>query len=285
MLRRAENVKPKRDGFLPLYNFSFLFVSPYTAKYSSPRKIDARKLRERSLKAIKSSLFKLAYTSGESWELRSALPPGSAPLIKSEESDGAIPKATYSDDLLKYYKVARSSIFPSQQFLSYYHILEYYFLRISDEILHTSAKGIINSPSFNSSYENVNRLLATLKKHDNSSDETEMLKAVLGKFVDEDELISHIRQIEKDAAERIYTDAKKQVFGEPATIRLEKGHALSNTARVIKQIRNALVHSSDRYNREDCFIPLSESESVVIQYVPVVKFLAERVIFATAESA
>lgn len=164
-------------------------------------------------------------------------------------------------------------------------MLEYYFLRVSDEILHTSIKGVINSPSFNSSYQCVNRLLATLKKHDNSSEEIEMLKSVLSKYVDEEELIAHITAIEKDASDRIYTDSKKRVFGEPATIRLEKGHALNNTARVVKQIRNALVHSSDRYNRQDCFLPLSESESVVIQYVPLVKFLAERVIFATADSA
>lgn len=53
---------------------------------------------------------------------------------------------------------------------------------------------------------------------------------------------------------------------------------------MIKQIRNALVHSSDKYNREDCFMPFSESESVVISYVPIIKYLAEKVIFSTAES-
>lgn len=285
LLRRASNIQPRRNGYYPLYKTADLFVAPYTGKYSVQRKVDGAMLTERGIKSIKSSLFKLAYNSGESWELREALPPGTAPLIKPEEADGSIPKAIYNDDLLKYYKVARSSIFPNQQFLSYYHVLEYFFLRVSDEILHTSVKGVINSPSFNSSYQCVNRLLATLKKHDNSSDETEMLKSVLSKYIDEDELIAHISAIEKEASDKIYTDSKKRVFGEAASIRLEKGHALNNAARVVKQIRNALVHSSDRYNREDCFLPLSESESVVIQYVPLVKFLAERVIFSTADGA
>jgi hypothetical protein len=65
---------------------------------------------------------------------------------------------------------------------------------------------------------------------------------------------------------------------------LEKGHALNNTARVIKRIRNALVHSSDKFNREECFLPLSEAEAVVMEYIPIVKLLAEKVIFATAKS-
>ena len=152
--------------------------------------------------------------------------------------------------------------------LSYYHILEYFFLRVADEIIHTNLKAQLNSPSFSASYDNINRILATIKRSDNTSDETEMLKAVLNKYVPEEDLIEFILTIEKSAGEKVYTDTKKEVFGEKASIRLEKGHAINNAARVVKQIRNALVHSSDRYNREQCFMPFSESESTVSQFIP-----------------
>lgn len=156
---------------------------------------------------------------------------------------------------------------------------------MSDENLHTSVKAIVNAPTFSSSYENLSRLLSALKKHDTSSEETEMLKAVLSKYVDEDELIDFVQELEKTAGEKVYSDTKKKVFGQSATITLQKGHALHAAARITKQIRNALVHSSDRYNREDCFLPLSESEHTVRLYVPLMRFLAERVIYATSAGA
>ena len=58
---------------------------------------------------------------------------------------------------------------------------------------------------------------------------------------------------------------------------------MSSAATIIKHIRNALVHSSDKYAREDCFIPLSEAEDHIVKYIPIVQFMAERVIFATAK--
>ena len=287
--RRLESLAVHRakrsDGSLKLYKFNDLLATPYTARYSVARKIESSKLLSRALIATKSALFKLAYTTGDCLELREAIKPSSLPTQKQEELDSSVPNVAYNDDLLKYYKVAKSSVFPNQQFLSYYHVLEYFFLRVSDESLHTSIKAIVNSPVFSSSYENVSRLMGAMKKHDNSSDETEMLKAVLSKYVDEDELISFIQDLEKDANEKLYSDTKKKVFGQPAAINLQKGHALHAAARVTKQIRNALVHSSDKYNREDCFLPLSESEHVVRSYVPLVRFLAERIIYATASGA
>lgn len=286
LLRSAELRKPDKDGYIKVFRFDDLFLTPTTARYVVPRKINQETLIDRALKGIKSSLFNLSYSLGDCWELRERIfSLGSVAPGMYKNCDFQIPKAVYSDDLVTLYKVARSSIFPSQEFLSYYHILEYHFLQVSDEVLHTSVKALINSPSFNTSYKNVNKLVSTVKKNDSSSDEIEMLKAVLKKYVDEEELIEHIAETERGLGKPTFTDTKKKVFGEPASIRLEKGHAINGTARVIKQIRNALVHSSDRYNREDCFLPFTESESVVVSYIPIVKFLAEKVIFATADSA
>lgn len=286
LMNRTRSRKPGKDGFLALYGIDDILFTPMTAEYSVPKKISDNLLLDRGLKSIKSSLFKLALNNGECWELREAMPISarSSTPVKPEEPDTAIPKAIYNDDLVKFYKVARSSVFPSQQFLSFYHVLEYNFLRVADEILHTSIKSMINSPTFNASYHNVNKLISTLKKNDNSSDETEMLKAVLKKYLDEDDLIEHIQNLEKNAGKNIYTDTKKRIFGDVAFIKLEKGHALQNTAKVIKQVRNALVHSSDKFNREDCFLPLSESETTVTEYIPILRFLAEKVIFATSDN-
>lgn len=285
LLRRSENRSPETRKLITLYRFEDILLQPVTAEYICTKKTIQSSLLVLGLDSIKSSLFKLSLSNGECWELREAMPKlRSTVPSPHDSSDLSIPKCKYNDDLVKFYKVARSSVFPSQQFLSFYHILEYNFLRVSDEILHTNIKSMVNSPNFNSNYDNLNKLIATLKKYDSSSDETEMLKAVLKKYVDEESLIEHIKEIESNAGRPIYTDTKKRIFGEPGTIKLEKGHTIQNTSRVIKQLRNALVHSSDKFNREDCFLPLSESETTVTEYVPLLRFLAETVIFATSET-
>jgi hypothetical protein len=112
-----------------------------------------------------------------------------------------------------------------------------------------------------------------------SSDETEMLMRVLRKYVDEEELIEFISSSEDDAEEKIYTKSR-EVFGEKLHIQLRPDHAISNTAKLIKHIRNALVHSSDRYSRDDCHIPLTESEDIVREYIPLIRYLSEKVICA-----
>jgi hypothetical protein len=282
-LKRRAEVGTQRAGYFR-FSFKDLLVAPVTAKYFAADEVPETRLVSEGMVAIKASLFKLSMVEGECWDMWEAVPMhGRVGPDRKSAADSAIPKAVYNEDLVRFYKIARSSEFASQIFLSFYHILEYHFLRVSDELLHTSIKAIMNEPTFNASYDNVNKLLATLKKNDCSSDETEMLKAVLKKYVDEDELIAHIADLEKREGRQIYTETKRKIFGEQGSIRLERGHALQNTARAIKQIRNALVHSSDRYNREDCFLPFSESESVVVQYIPVIQFLAEKVIYATAE--
>lgn len=281
--RRAEIRKHRSDGYIPM-RIDDILVLPNTARYIVPRKLSLGLIETRGRERIKACLFKLAHSGNECWGLwESIRANGTRPTLSEETTDKSIPRANYNDDLVSFYKVAKSSLFPNQGFLSYYHILEYFFLRVADEIIHTSLKAQINSPSFSASYESINKLLSIVAKVDNTSDETEMLKAVLTKYVPEDDLIDYIGMIEKETGEKLYSDNKREVFGEKATIRLEKGHAISNTAKVIKHIRNALVHSSDRYSRENCFLPFSESETVVEQYIPIVKFLAEKVIFATAE--
>jgi len=53
---------------------------------------------------------------------------------------------------------------------------------------------------------------------------------------------------------------------------------------MIKIIRNALVHSSDRYEGKKSYVPFSESTEIVEKHIPLLKFLAEKVIFATSLS-
>ncbi len=267
------------------YRMDDLFMNYFTITYIPKNKIDKKEIIRVGREKCKASLFKLAVTENECWELRETIKARGFTIPYSDESlnDLTIPKSKYDDDMVGFYKVARSSIFPTQSFLSYYHVLEYNFLRVADEELYNKTKSIINSTTFNSSYENVNKLLSVLQKHEKNLDETSMLKRVLIKYVDEEELITFINDLENKTKEKIFSKPKDDIFGEKISIRLEIGHAISNTAKIIKHIRNSLVHSSDKYTREECVIPFSESESIVIKYIPVAKFLAEKIIYANGK--
>lgn len=274
----------KRISRLRVRNEIFFFNFK-TITFKTKRKLTREKLVQEGRDKSKSCLFALAVSENECWELRETVKGKGFYIPLSEESveDLIIPKAVFEDDLVGFYKIAKSSLFPSQAFLSYYHVLEYNFLRVSDEELFNRTKSIINSPNFNSSYDNINRLLSVLKKHERNLDETSMLRRVISKFIDEEELIKFILVLESKLKDKVYSKPKEEVFGERIPLKLEEGHAIANTAKVIKHIRNSLVHSSDKYTREGCVVPFSESESIVTRYIPLVKFLAEKVIYANGQ--
>lgn len=104
---------------------------------------------------------------------------------------------------------------------------------------------------------------------------------MLDRYVEEREMISLIERVEREWGENVYTK-KRRVFGGELVVSKQPGHVIGNVAKALKHIRNAIVHSTDRYSREECHVPLSASEDIVAQYVPLIMFSAERVIFGTS---
>ncbi|MDR5873297.1 hypothetical protein [Vreelandella gomseomensis] len=261
-------------------SFGDLLWRQRTISYHVPRKQEKYQIMREGLPKMEACLFKLAAENNECWEFRRRIKkPVIAWTDEFDEDNLKIPLAKYDSNLVKYFKVAISSQFPSQSFLAFYHVLEYNFLLVSDEVLHGRLKSHVNSTRFQGQDDEIEKIISIVKKHGSSSDETEMLMRVLRKYVDEEELIEFISKSEDGAEEKIYSKTR-EVFGERFHIQLKSDHVISNTAKLIKHIRNALVHSSDRYSRDDCHIPLTESEDIVREYIPLIRFLSERVICA-----
>ncbi len=194
------------------------------------------------------------------------------------------PRVKINPHLLKFYQLASSTDFESHKFLSYYHILEYFFLSVSDQNLYEKLGRRINDPRFKTTPQSLDKLIYDINSHKSENDETEMLKNVLMKYVNEDELVEFIKSYEAIIDDNIYTK-KRVVFGNEINgTNLQSGHVFGPISKHIKTVRNALVHSSDRHERNDRFIPYSKAsmDSVKIQ-IPVLKFLAERIIISTAE--
>lgn len=255
---------------------------PTTAVYTHKGRKTPADLKERALFAIRASLFKIAVEQHDCLSLWKPRKRRLRHLYLTEtKEDHSIPRASYDENVISYYKVAKASPFPSQSFLAYYHVLEYYFLRVSELLLHDRLTALLNDPGFHANREALDKVISAVRGQDSRSDETEMLRNVLERFVHETDLIDFIQKFEDLVGEKVYSK-RRPVFGEQLQVSPLKDHALANSAKLLKHIRNAIVHSSDRYKREDCHIPLSDSEELIEDFIPLVRFFAERVIFGTA---
>lgn len=266
-------------------SMNILFRSPVCATYSAAGRKSPTNLQQIALERIRACLTKLAIERHACYEIAKPRTRQTVTKLDSlQESDWQIPRSVYEPNLVNYYKAARSSPFASQSFLAYYHVLEYYFLRVAEDLLHHQLKAYVNRTDFRPDSNSLDRLISLVRRHDSSEDETDMLRRVLQRFIAEEDFIQHINQLEYSAGEKLYTK-RKLVFGEQLEISPREGHALSNTAKALKHIRNAIVHSSDRYKREECHIPLTDSEHTIAEYIPILKYLAEQVIYGTASAS
>lgn len=202
---------------------------------------------------------------------------------KIESSKLPIPKFKIDSVLLRFYQQATSTDIPSLKYLAFYQILEYFFLSVSDENLYNNLTRRINDLKFKTTPNHLNKLIQDVISHKRENDETEMLKNVIVKYVDENDLIRFITEYEAFINKKIYT-SKRVIFGEDVFANtLKQGHVFGNIAKTIKAVRNALVHSSDRHERNVRYIPYSKEGTEIIETeLPLIKFLADKVIIASS---
>lgn len=264
---------------------NILWRAPVCATYAAVGRRTPANFKSLAEERILSCLVKLAIEKHTCYEI--ARPKAIQPVGKLDavrESDWSIPRVVYEPHLVSYYKVARSSPFPSQSFLAYYHVLEYYFLKVTEDVLHHQLRTYLNRADFKATTDGLDRVIALIRRQGSTDDETDMLRKVLQRFISEEDFIAYVNSLETQIGEKLYT-RRRTIFGEPLEISLRDGHALSNAAKVLKQIRNAIVHSSDRYKRDECHIPLTDSEDTIGEFIPLVKYFAEQVLYGTGVPA
>ena len=153
----------------------------------------------------------------EEWPRRQ---PRVRPFQFGERFDGfelPLPRVNFNSDTIRFYQRGMSTDDPVIQFLSFYQVLEYYFVSISEEQLYTKLSQRINDLKFSTSPRNLDRLIQDTLTHKRETDETEMLKNVLIRFVDEDEIIEFIKAYEEYLDDNLYTK-KRTIFGEAVEI-------------------------------------------------------------------
>ena len=241
---------------------------------------------------INAAIFAMSYLRGIPYRLLEQWPtdqprPRSRVFSTSERKSGfelELPAVRYNDDLLRFYQLGISTEIPELQYLAFYQVLEYFFVGVSDEALYSTLRARLANPAFSLKPTHLDQIIQDVLGHAKTTDETEMLKLVLEKYLREDEVIAFIGRYEDYLSERWYTK-KRERFGVDAEVKAQSGHVIGNVAKIVKIVRNALVHSSDRFERIGRHVPFSASSELVAREVPLVKYLAECVIIASAEPA
>lgn len=264
---------------------------PYTIQVYNVNEKTIEGAIGRSSAVIDTCLFELSYLKHVTFGLANGWPVRGYSRVRQFNFGELItgrqlplPAASFNSDIVRFYQLGMSSDIPVLQFLAFYQVLEYFFVTVSDENLYNKLSRRLNDPMFKTTPNYLDRLIQDVSDHKHVTDEKEMLKNVLTKFVDEGELMEFIRNYEKYLGEKLYTK-QRDVFGEKVEIKLEKGHVIGNIAKTIRAVRNALVHSSDRYERSARHVPFSKSTDIVKSEIPLMRFLAERVIIASATQA
>ncbi len=247
----------------------------------------AKAALERSTSLIDACLFQLSYlkritlTLQDEWQR----PQSRVPPFRFGEpmtgDDLPLPRAYVHPDLARFYQRGMATYDPVNQFLSFYQVLEYHFVSVSNEHLYEKLARRFHDPRFTATPKKLDRIIQDTLDHKRETDETEMLKMVLNKYVDEAELIEFIQDYEGYLDDGLYTKRRK-IFPQQIEVKLQTGHTVGNVASRIKLIRNALVHSSDRPEGSERYIPTARNEKIIAQEVPLVRYLAERVIIASA---
>jgi len=192
------------------------------------------------------------------------------------------PFREYIGDVVDYYKLALSSNDPYIKFISFYHVMEYYYDEVFKKKLVEDLKSKITHPAF--SYKSDDKIYdmalfiknrLKMNAQDGQGNELESLKFVLNEFVEIEELKNRINNIDDTAL--IYYQNSKVPFCNTSVISWNDMQGIfTQLARRIYFTRNSLVHSKSSKNDER-YRPY-KNEPQLQKEIPLAKAIAELII-------
>ena len=193
-----------------------------------------------------------------------------------------IPHREYINDVVDYYRLAFSSTDPYIKFISFYHVMEYFYDEVFKKKIVADLMGKITHPDF--SYKNEDKVyeIATFVKNrmrmndeSGQGDELESLKYVLKEYINIEQLKEKLKQIDLESI--LYYQNNKVSFCKAPTISWNDVEGVyTQIAKRIYFTRNALIHSKSGKNRER-YRPYKDEKSLQKE-IPLVRVIAEMII-------
>lgn len=192
------------------------------------------------------------------------------------------PLRKYSSDVVDYYKLALSSNDPYIEYLSFYHIMEYFYDEVFKKKMIEDLRDKITHPDFVYKDDDKIYQIALFVKNRMQIDgrsglgnERESLKYVLCEYAPINDLKDRISFIDSDAIQ-CYQSTKVSFCNAPVIPWSDAQGVYTQLAKRIYFTRNSLVHSKSGKNDER-YKPYSD-EMQLQKEIPLVKAIAELII-------
>ncbi|SDA73181.1 hypothetical protein SAMN02910275_02453 [Butyrivibrio sp. INlla18] len=195
------------------------------------------------------------------------------------------PRRTVNQETMEFYAMALDADDPFTAYISFYHVLEYYFSEVYKRKIISEMKDKLTNPSF--SYKNESKLYDLAKwigkkmKNDEENgrgNELESLKYVLEEYVPISSLLMALDEWDEGLKER-YASKNVSFSGNSKDIVAWKDNdgVYTNLANRIYSTRNALVHSKSELPEKQ-YKP-RKHRMELLQELPLIQIIAELIIF------
>jgi hypothetical protein len=196
------------------------------------------------------------------------------------------PRRIYIPDLTYRYQMAISTDSIPLQFLSFYHIIEYFFHDVYNEELLNTIKDKITSPDFSykrkKDLESLVKLIRQKNKREDLSyiNEQEALYLTLKKYIELDDLIEKLNEYDNRLIE--YYKKEKVPFsqGRIVDFTLDTEKVFKQLADRIYKTRNSIVHSKEAGKPK--YVPFRNDRELLME-IPLMRFISEEIIINSSK--
>lgn len=262
----------------------------FSIKIITPNYSSLEKNRKRKEAYVFEFIYKTEQVVGEYADIEDILPTlemGRRMVDSVPNTIETIPRREYISDVVDYYRLAFSSADPYIKYISFYHIMEYFYDEVYKRKIVADLINKITHPDFSYKDEEKVYEIATFVKNrmhmndeSGQGDELESLKYVLKEYVDIEQLKNKLNSIEQDSI--MFYQSNKVAFCKAPTIPWNDSEGVYNQiARRIYYTRNSLIHSKSGKNRER-YKPYKD-EKELQKEIPLVRVIAEMIIINSSK--
>lgn len=262
----------------------------FSIKIITPNYSSLEKNRKRKEAYVFEFIYKTEQVVGEYADIEDILPTlemGRRMADSVPNTIETIPRREYISDVVDFYRLAFSSADPYIKYISFYHIIEYFYDEVYKRKIVADLINKITHPDFSYKDEEKVYEIATFVKNrmhmndeSGQGDELESLKYVLKEYVDIEQLKNKLNSIDQDSI--MFYQSNKVAFCKAPTIPWNDSEGVYNQiARRIYYTRNSLIHSKSGKNRER-YKPYKD-EKELQKEIPLVRVIAEMIIINSSK--
>lgn len=204
----------------------------------------------------------------------------------SEITEFTVPKRKYNSRLVDYYNLALSTEDPFVSFISYYHIIEYFYDEVFREQQISILREKITSPRFNykSDEQVFNVIEQILKvnrnvKDNGSGNEQQSLNYVLNKYIDD--IVEFKDKIDNESLNFYQNNIVRFSHGDVIDWTKDIDKVIKSVSNRIYKTRNSLIHSKSS-KKDVTYHPYLHKDELHKE-IDLIKAIAESIIEKSSE--